>query len=89
MYGGLRAHALNKWTPILVFGVHVKAHTHAGQTEVNQRSYAPVRVEEKIGRLDVAVDDAPRMNVPQRTKHASKVCLDSSHRKCAVKRLKD
>lgn len=58
---------------------------HAGQAEVNQCSYSFVGIEEKIGRLDVAVDYATRMNVPQSTKHASEVRSDPIHRKGAVK----
>lgn len=86
MYRGVYAHALNKNKHSFQFSnFHGKVHTHAGQAEVDQHSYSFVRVEKKIGRLDVTVDDAPRMNVPQRTKHASEVCPDPGHRKCAVK----
>lgn len=59
--------------------------THTGQAEVHQGSYTPVRIEEKIRRLDVAVDDASRVNIPQCTEHAPEVRSYPGHRKRAVK----
>lgn len=58
--------------------------THAGQAEVHKGSYTPVRIEEEIRRLDVAVNDASRVNIPQCTEHASEVRSHPDHRKRVV-----
>jgi hypothetical protein len=78
----LRAHALEK--TMTDRSGRSKWVTHTGQAEVHQGSYSLVRIEEKIRRLDVTVNDASRVNIPQCTKHAPEVRSYPDHRKRVI-----
>ena len=51
--------------------------TYRRKTEIAQRADACEGVVQKVGGLDVAVDDAPRVDVPQRAQQAAEVAFDA------------
>ena len=56
-----------------------KRTTYTGKTKVAQRTDACAWIEQKVRRLDIAVNNASRVYVPQRTKHAPKISFRSFH----------
>lgn len=66
----------------MLFGIRRERYTYRGETEVAEGAYAGEGVIQKVGGLDVAVDDPTPVDIVKRPEEAPEVAFDALGVQC-------